>query len=109
MNAQYSRMTEEALREEIKELRVAAQKAEAKGMINEYAVHERKILMAEAYLLDPADYEAGAVYSMKDDPAETFEINYMNGVFAWGYRNSGKKLEAVPISVLGNKLSQGEG
>ncbi|WP_343033692.1 YfhH family protein [Alkalicoccus luteus] len=100
MNKQYSRMSREELEAEIKELRVAAQKAEAKGMINEYAVHERKILMAEAYMLDPSVFRSGETYSIANSGGESFKINYMNGVFAWGWRDGSSSLEAVPISVL---------
>lgn len=100
MDKQYSRMTADEIAAEIAELRVLAQKAEAKGMINEYAVHERKIIMAEAYLLDPADFKPKTTYRLKESGDETFTIRYLNGVFAWGYRNNGKELEAVPISIL---------
>ncbi|PRO65473.1 YfhH family protein [Alkalicoccus urumqiensis] len=104
MTQQYSSMTKGELEQEIKELRVLAQKAEAKGMINEYAVHERKRVMAEAYLLDPDSFKPKETYVIRDSPGEPFEISYMNGVFAWGYRNGGSKLEAVPISVLGERM-----
>jgi hypothetical protein len=102
MKQKYSQMSRAQLEAEIAEMRVLAQKAEAKGMINEYAVHERKILMAEAYLLDPADFKPKEIYIVKDS-GDTFEISYINGVFAWGYRNKGAKLEAVPISILAQK------
>lgn len=35
------------------------------------------------------------------DPGVYFKIDYINGVFAWGYRLGGEKEEeALPISVL---------
>ncbi|QKS70610.1 YfhH family protein [Paenalkalicoccus suaedae] len=105
MGEQYSRMTNQELQAEIRELRVLAQKAEAKGMINEYAVHERKILMAEAYMMDPKAYKSKQTYLLKDnDAGETFTISYMNGIFAWGHRSGHTKLEAVPISILDQQL-----
>ncbi len=100
VSKQYSKMSREELEAEIKELRVAAQKAEAKGMINEYAVHERKILMAEAYMLDPDTFRSGETYPIANSGGESFMIKYMNGVFAWGWRDGNSGLEAVPISVL---------
>ena len=34
-------------------------------------------------------------------PGNVFKIDYMNGVFAWGYRLNGSgKQEALPISLL---------
>ena len=44
----YSQMTEQELRHEIANLREQARKAEQLGIVNEYAVYERKALMAKA-------------------------------------------------------------
>ncbi|WP_416149024.1 YfhH family protein [Salipaludibacillus sp. HK11] len=103
MDEKYSRMAMAKLQQEIAELKVKAQKAEQKGMINEFAVYERKMIMAQAYLLDPQDFKSGQKYDFKDDPQEFFDIEYMNGVFAWGYRSGSKELEGVPISILGER------
>lgn len=103
MEQKYSRMSPAELQTEIAELKVKAQKAEQMGMINEYAVHERKMLMAQAYLMEPSDFSKSGIYEIKDSNNELFEIEYLNGVFAWGYRNNGKVKEAVPISVLGTR------
>ena len=104
MRKKYSEMSMAELQTEIGELKVKAQKAEQQGMINEFAVHERKMLMAQAYLLDPKDFNGGERYEFKDQPEEYFDIEYMNGVFAWGYRKEAETLEAVPISVFGQRL-----
>lgn len=110
MEKRYSEYTQEELRSEIAELTEKAQKAEQLGMVNEFAVHERKIIMARSYMLNPSDFKAGETYEVDGDPGHTFYIEYMNGVFAWGYRqdNQGEKVsseeEALPISMLGNKL-----
>ena len=48
----YTAMTEHELREEIAMLKEKARKAEQLGIINEFAVYERKALMAAAYLVD---------------------------------------------------------
>ena len=47
----YSSMTEHELRQEIAKLLEMARKAEQMGMVSEYAVLERKAVMAKAYLL----------------------------------------------------------
>lgn len=111
MERRYSDYTHEELRQEVAQLTEKARKAEQMGMVNEYSVHERKITMAKAYMLDPKDFSAGETYTLEGDPGFNFYIEYMNGVFAWGYRKNqqgekvtDKKEEAVPISMLGEKL-----
>ncbi|MCM3726390.1 YfhH family protein [Neobacillus cucumis] len=97
----YSDMTEFELRQEIAELKEKARKAEQMGMVNEFAVLERKVQMARAYMMDPDSFKPGEIYQIEGDPGQYFKIDYMNGVFAWGYRlKSGGKEEALPISVL---------
>ena len=87
----YSEMTEHELNQEIASLREKARKAEQLGIVNEFAVLERKTLMAQAYLRNPADYESGGVYGIEGDPGVYFKVDYLNGVFAWGYRLSLRK------------------
>ncbi len=94
----YSEMKEYELRQEIAKLNEKAKKAEQMGMVSEFEVYERKMQMAKAYLLDPNDFKPGETYFMEDN--SVFELSYMNGYFAWGYRNGQKELEAIPISLL---------
>lgn len=97
----YSEMTTYELQQEIANLNEKARKAEQLGMVNEFAVLERKAVMAKAYLLNPNDFKSGDVYEIEGDPGAFFKIDYMNGVFAWGYRLNGNKVEeALPISLL---------
>ncbi len=97
----YSDMTTYELQQEIGSLQEKARKAEQLGMINEYAVLERKVTMARSYLLDPETFKAGEVYEIQGDPGSYFKIDYMNGVFAWGFRlGSPQNEEALPISML---------
>ncbi|MEH7417406.1 YfhH family protein [Neobacillus drentensis] len=97
----YSEMTEFELRQEIAELKEKARKAEQMGMVNEFAVLERKVQMARAYMMDPDSFKPGEIYQIEGDPGQYFKIDYMNGVFAWGFRLKGDgKEEALPISVL---------
>jgi len=101
MQKRYSEMTEYELKTEIAQLKEKARKAEQFGIVNEYAVLERKIAMAKAYLLDPNDFKPGEIYEIEGDPGEKFKIEYLNGVFAWGHRLSTPlKEEALPISLL---------
>jgi hypothetical protein len=51
--------------------------------------------------LDPETFQAGEVYEIQGDPGSYFKIDYMNGVFAWGFRlGSPQNEEALPISML---------
>lgn len=97
----YSEMNEYELRQEIANLMEKARKAEQMGMVNEYAVLERKARMAEAYLMDPKQIKVGEIYGIKGDPGTYFHVDYLRGVFAWGFRLGGdKKEEGIPISLL---------
>ncbi|QXE02521.1 YfhH family protein [Terribacillus sp. DMT04] len=105
MQLRYSDLTIEQLKDEMKQLKIQQQKAEQMGNFSEYQILERKRQMAKAYTLNPHDFKAGATYEIKGDRSHVFTIDYMNGVFAWGYRRqgseAGQELEALPISVLG--------
>lgn len=97
----YSEMSTYEIQQEISVLNDKARKAEQLGMINEYAVLERKIVMAKSYLLNPSSYKPGEVYEIEGAPGQYFKIDYMNGVFAWGFRlGASEKEEALPISML---------
>jgi hypothetical protein len=97
----YSAMTEYELRQEIAQLQEKSRKAEQLGVVNEFAVLERKVIMAKAYLLNPDAYLPGEIYELEGDPGQYFKIDYINGIFAWGYRLTGTgKEEALPISML---------
>lgn len=100
MEKRYSELTEYELKQEISQLHEKARKAEQMGMVNEFAVYERKIAMAKAYLLDPNDFHIGDIYEIDGDPGVHFKIEYMNGVFAWGRREGKKEEEGIPISLL---------
>jgi hypothetical protein len=100
MSRLYSDMTDHEIHEEIRTMTEKMRKAEQIGMVNEVAVYERKIAMAKSYLLDTADFKPNDVYELEGDPGSTFKISYMNGIFAWGYRNDDEELEAFPISLL---------
>lgn len=109
MDKRYSEYTIEELREEVGILKQKAQKAEQMGNVSEYAVYDRKMQMVLAYMLNPEDFKKGETYELEGDPGHTFEISYINGVFAWGYRinllgQKHEEQEALPISVLSKKI-----
>ncbi|SOC00117.1 uncharacterized protein DUF1811 [Ureibacillus xyleni] len=97
----YAEMSNQELQDEIRKLREKARKAEQLGIVNEYAVYERKALMAEAYLIDPKTIVAGEMYRIHGAPGEFFKVEYLKGRFAWGFRLGGERYEeALPISIL---------
>lgn len=97
----YSTMTVQELQREIATLKEKARKAEQMGMVNEFAVLERKADMARAYLLNPASFVPGEIYELEGDPGSYFKVDYIDGVFAWGLRLNGNgKKQALPISLL---------
>lgn len=97
----YSDMNEQELRTEIARLKEKARKAEQLGIVNEFAVYERKAIMAASYLVDPDDFQKGELYRVEGDPGVYFQIDYLKGRFAWGHRLGGARhTEALPISML---------
>lgn len=109
MDVRYSDYSLEQLREEIGKFKEKAQKAEQLGNISEVAIYERKLQVAMAYMLNPEDFKATDIHQLNGDPGHKFKINYINGVFAWGHRvnlldETYEKEEAIPISLLGDKV-----
>ncbi|MBK3495806.1 YfhH family protein [Viridibacillus sp. YIM B01967] len=101
MDKKYSDMTPTELRGEIAKLKEKARKAEQLGILNEFAVYERKSLMAQAFLINPDDFKPGEMYRIEGDPGVFFQLEYLKGRFAWGYRLGGDRYEeALPISML---------
>ncbi|WP_371018516.1 YfhH family protein [Pseudalkalibacillus sp. JSM 102089] len=106
MEKRFSDMSEQEIRNEIALLSEKARRAEQMGMVNEFAVHERRIALAKSYLLNPDDFIPGHKYEIDGDPGSTFIIDYMNGTFAWGNRDGSDEIEAFPISMLIQKEQQ---
>ncbi|BAC12850.1 YfhH family protein [Oceanobacillus iheyensis] len=109
MNFRYSDYSIEQLHREIGDLKEKAQKAEQLGNVSEVQIYERKMQVALAYTINPDDFKKDEIYQLKMEPGYTFKIDYINGVFAWGYRINlldevREEIEALPISLLGKKL-----
>ncbi|MFC0273825.1 YfhH family protein [Metabacillus herbersteinensis] len=97
----YSELSEYELKNEIASLKEKARKAEQLGIVNEFAVLERKISMAKAYQLNPDDFFPNHIYDIEGAPGEQFKVVYLNGIFAWGHRvSTPNHEEALPISML---------
>ena len=51
--------------------------------------------------MDPRTIKPGEMYRITGDPGVFFQVEYLKGRFAWGYRLGGDKYEeALPISLL---------
>ncbi|MDV6379295.1 YfhH family protein [Sporosarcina sp. GW1-11] len=97
----YSEMNENELRTEIGLLMEKARKAEQMGMLSEYAVHQRKAVLVQSYLVDPATIVPGEIYRIEGDTGVFFQVDYLKGLFAWGHRLGGEKaVEALPLAML---------
>jgi hypothetical protein len=97
----YSQLSKHELQQEIASLNEKARKAEQMGMVSEFAVLERKAVMAKAYLIDPNTIKENEMYEIEGAPGTYFKVQYLNGVFAWGFRVGGNSdEEALPISML---------
>lgn len=97
----YAAMTEQELRNEVAALKEKARRAEQLGIINEYAVYERKALMAASYLVDLDSIKLGEMYRLDGSPGEFFMVERLKGRFAWGYRLGGNRYEeALPVAML---------
>lgn len=101
MDKNYAAMTEHELRDEIAALKEKARKAEQLGIVNEFAVYERKALMASAYLVDLDTIILGEMYRINGAPGEYFMVDRLKGRFAWGHRLGSERFEeALPVSIL---------
>lgn len=110
MKFRYSDYSIEQLHQEIGKLKEQAQKAEQLGNVSEVQICERKMQVALAYTMSPDDFEKEEIYHLKMESGYKFQISYINGVFAWGYRINlldevNENIEALPISLLGKKAS----
>lgn len=110
MNFRYSDYSIEQLHQEIGKLKEQAQKAEQLGNVSEVQICERKMQVALAYTMSPDDFKKEEIYQLKMETGYKFKISYVNGVFAWGYRidlldEESEDIEALPISLLGKKVS----
>ncbi|WP_432352815.1 YfhH family protein [Sporosarcina sp. A2] len=102
----YSQMNEQELRTEIARIMEKARKAEQLGILNEYAVYQRKALMAQSYLIDPTTIIPGEIYKIQGDEGFFFKVDYLKGRFAWGYRMGGEQAEeALPLAMLASVKS----
>lgn len=95
------RMTRREIDAYIAEKREAMRKAEMLGVENEYRVNERQVLIAESYMIDLSQIEKGKIYKLVSNEDHYFKVEYLKGVFAWGFFIGGTEKETgIPVSML---------
>lgn len=71
------------------------------GVENEYRVLERQVIIAECYLIDLSQIENGKIYKVISQEDHYFKVEYMKGIFVWGFFvNGDEKESAIPVSML---------
>ncbi|MCD2137664.1 YfhH family protein [Salinicoccus halitifaciens] len=95
------KMTRREIEAYIAEKREAMRKAEMLGVENEYRVNERQVLIAESYMIDLSQIEKGKIYKLVSNEDHYFKVEYLKGVFAWGFFIGGTEKETgIPVSML---------
>ena len=97
----FSTMTRVELERYIQETREKMRKAEMMGVVNEYHVLERQALIAECYMVDLSLIQPGKIYKVISNEDHYFKVEYLKGIFAWGFYIGGDEPEtASPVSLL---------
>ncbi|CAM3719119.1 DUF1811 family protein [Alicyclobacillus pomorum] len=103
MKKLYSQMTPEELQAEMKHLQELGQAAFDEQRWSEYEVHMKKWYLAKSYLIkDTANIEIGRTYRIAEE-YDRLTVSFIEGVMAWGTRESTAQSAAVPIAMLEEK------
>ncbi len=101
MNESLGQMTRKELNHYIQTKREKMRRAEMMGIENEYRVLERQVLIAECYLIDLSLIEKGKIYKVISQEDHYFKVEYVKGIFAWGFFVNGDEKETgIPVSLL---------
>ena len=101
LDKSYDDMTEHEIRQRMAYYREKERKAQQLGVINEFAVYQQKMIIAQSHLVDLSTIIPGEVYRIEGEPGVYFQVDYLKGRFAWGYRLGEKtEIEALPVALL---------
>ncbi|GMA62296.1 YfhH family protein [Alicyclobacillus fastidiosus] len=96
----YSDMTKEQLQAEMKELQQKGQRAFDEENWTEYEVYMTKWYLAKSYeILPSAHIEIGRTYRIAEE-YDRLTVTGLEGVMAWGIRQSSGETTAIPIARL---------
>jgi hypothetical protein len=95
----YSQMTPEELTNTIEELETQLKEANKNKLESNAAILNQKINLAKSYLIDPKTFKTGWKYEIKGQSG-LFQVEYLNGIYAWGTFEGKAEKEAFPLSLL---------
>lgn len=95
----YSQMIPEELTHTIKELEKQLAEAEKNKLESNAAILRQKITLAKSYLIDPKTIRTGSKYEVEGESG-LFQVEYLNGIYAWGTLEGRTEKEAFPLSLL---------
>lgn len=96
----YSDMTKEQLDVEMEELQRKGQRAFDEENWTEYEVHMAKWYLAKSYeMLPTAKIDIGRTYRIAEE-YDRLTITALEGIMAWGIRESSAETAAIPIAKL---------
>lgn len=99
--ALYSEMTFDELKEEMKSLQELGRNALEDKRWNEYEIHMTKWYLAKSYEILPLhSIEVGRRYAIAEEEQEYFTVTGLEGIMAWGFRESTGETDSLPIARL---------
>jgi hypothetical protein len=99
--ALYSEMTVDELKKEMKNLQKLGKNALEEKRWNEYEIHMTKWYLAKSYeMLASHSIEVGQRYAIAEEEQEYFTVTGLEGIMAWGFRESTGETDSLPIARL---------
>jgi hypothetical protein len=92
-------MTPEELTSTIKELEKELIEAKKNKLESNAAILKQKINLAKSYFIDPQTIQLELKYGIEGESG-LFQVEYLNGIYAWGTFNGKTEKEAFPLSLL---------
>lgn len=104
MSRRFSEQSRAELYTNIEEWKRLQQKAKESANQSDVDIYEQKIQVALSYMIDPDTFKTGVAYEIKGSPDFIFQLDYINGVFAWGItkhkKTNRKEKKALPLALL---------
>ncbi|MBO8162631.1 MAG: YfhH family protein [Brevibacillus sp.] len=95
----YSEMTLAELQMEMERLRREAETLRKRGDMVTLGILEQKYFLAKSYYLGTKPFQIGRRYRVYGHDVP-FEIEYFNGVFAWGRFQGSTEQTGFPVGML---------
>lgn len=96
----YGDMTNDELQRKMKELQARGRAAMEAENWSEYEVSMTNWYLAKSYeMLPTANIQIGRTYRLAEE-YDRFTVDFLEGIMAWGMRESTMETDAVPIAML---------